>query len=849
MDDFEASFEEDDRRDVAIRKIQKKARVFIARKVLRKLTKLNYVKVFDRASGDTLYKNKKTATLVFDKPSILGQEDLPSPRAFQAPSSYDPGSRGGGEGYAIVVTNTTYNSPKLPVLSQACLTDHSMLEDIISHDFICRIPNENTTCLTEVTSSDFIDAFKAISKRAKRKNFLFVYICTQALTVLKGNSTHSSENCYLAMANTVWTGNPKEIANSAVSLNTLIGMLNKIKCIQKTVFLNVAHQKKVPRSIFSSKATYPPDDMYTRLADGANCAVVGSCTIGTSISTLLQHTPYWLPPPLSAKKKASDCAPVAQSSNSSFVSQAKDEGEKEIRRQQAREEARLKALNRNTPAQVEELTNMYLKDWQVLIDTNLYDTKPKHPQPSWSLVEKEKKDTDGNKVATKDFVIKLPPEEEIAAHLTKLRIWQVMNLFRAPIALFRSYQVEATKSGVHAPCQSCAEGPSLTLFGRAVIAAMKGEASSPSEPFVSAFALFRIVHQRLLEEVEKINAPAARKKAEQDAAIANGSLDPAKADPVEVVAQTPVLLAPAGRLSAMENTLCFKIAPPPAPEGPFILLCGDTFATLGWYDPTFDGIAPTLYEIYMRSDSRVYSEWLPINYRGKVTGIKFTVRDLPSGISCQFKVRAFSSGGWGLFSSHSARIIPGEYLKPANTMQRMKKLEMGGQISLLDRMGVYPLHRDEHRDCLRRLVSYAHESQGFKQGVQLKVAVAALHAIRTFPEDVEIASHSFLLMGWAMKGKAVKKVRVFLLQNDIGAVCDHYMEGYREHGGIINALTWLRLQLPNNTVKMHTPLKAAAAFGEKDESSDSDADVPDEEIFAELVVDEAKEAAKKLANG
>lgn len=112
--------------------------------------------------------------------------------------------------------------------------------------------------------------------------------------------------------------------------------------------------------------------------------------------------------------------------------------------------------------------------------------------------------------------------------------------------------------------------------------------------------------------------------------------------------------------------------------------------------PPFDGIAPSRYEIYMKNVSRTYSDWRPINYSGIINYNKFLIRDLPSGVPCQFRVRAYNNGGWGAQSEPTLLTTPGEQFVPMSSKMRWKRLNMGGVLMILDRLRLYPYHRLEY---------------------------------------------------------------------------------------------------------------------------------------------------------
>ena len=69
------------------------------------------------------------------------------------------------------------------------------------------------------------------------------------------------------------------------------------------------------------------------------------------------------------------------------------------------------------------------------------------------------------------------------------------------------------------------------------------------------------------------------------------------------------------------------------------------------------------------------------------------MRELPSGVPCQFRVRAYNSGGWGELSEATLMVCPGEDQTPMETMRKWKKLKQGGPLMIIDRLQEYPKHR------------------------------------------------------------------------------------------------------------------------------------------------------------
>lgn len=232
------NYEEEDRRDLAARIIQRNRRTYVARRELRALIKSNYVKIHDRKTNQVLYKNKTTLVISLEKPLGLGSSDLLTPRYLEAPEDYYPGDRPDNiDGYAIIITCTKFTNcnDKIPSLPHAYANDHRVIEDILTNDLITRLPAENVTSVTDPTNEDFLNAFQNVRKVATKNSFLVVYICTHALQIIINDrkDKRNKEDCYFATANTVWTL-PKAIADTSVSLTSLAMVLNKIPCLMKT---------------------------------------------------------------------------------------------------------------------------------------------------------------------------------------------------------------------------------------------------------------------------------------------------------------------------------------------------------------------------------------------------------------------------------------------------------------------------------------------------------------------------------------------------------------------------------------------------------------------------------------
>ena len=96
--------------------------------------------------------------------------------------------------------------------------------------------------------------------------------------------------------------------------------------------------------------------------------------------------------------------------------------------------------------------------------------------------------------------------------------------------------------------------------------------------------------------------------------------------------------------------------------------------------------------------------------------MKYKIRDLPSGVPCTFRITGYNNGGWGMPSEETPFITPGEEYNPLPTLKKWSKLSLGGPLAIIDRMQLYPNHRDEQVAGLKKVYSFAMKSGGFHKG-------------------------------------------------------------------------------------------------------------------------------------
>jgi hypothetical protein len=138
----------------AVSKIQYNYRVFRARRLMKLKIRQTYMKVYDKINGEYLYKNRFTGVISNKKPALLGNEDLPDPKLYNAPLSYDPEDLE-EDAFALLVTVTQFNNDRIPEMPVQLVKDHNMLDSLLPHGFICKFKEEKYISLLNPTCSDF----------------------------------------------------------------------------------------------------------------------------------------------------------------------------------------------------------------------------------------------------------------------------------------------------------------------------------------------------------------------------------------------------------------------------------------------------------------------------------------------------------------------------------------------------------------------------------------------------------------------------------------------------------------------------------------------------------------------
>ena len=843
-DAFVFDLEAEDKRDDAARVIQRLARMYLSIARLRAMVRANFIKKYDRVNERHYYKNKSTGEILLNKPRILGSGDLPDPRDFVAPDTYDVGEEEGMPvGYALVVVNEEFprSEGRLSRLPLVVKNEFKELEELLSHDFICRLPQENVYCLTNPKKTEIRDTLERLKQVVRKKDYFLVYMCTHVLTIIKGEKK-ASETAYFAMPSTVWKGKPEEVAPTCMSLADFTKGLGKVKSRKKTVIINYCYQPAPEKAFFAPvKSIYPPPGFLARLADEANCAVVACCVSGSSMSDTLSHHPHKVQ---SNKGGGNSVESAVRDSLKRVYVSRKGERDEELKEQEKdqdqdndedkeeegeehhsddEEEERdhdaedfqtalgggvnhhvmidKKSLVRvapKTPTQV--LVEEYLALWQVPPDPELVLSKrPRRPMPEWHRDEEN----------MDEVVIELPELAETRSHYRELVWWHLKRVARPVSNFFKKHYRKAMRRILAAPRQHaiCLPEEEYSLFNTVMFEALRGGAHKEHKKTVTVKSLYEHLVERMPKVLEAYKIKEIKEReariAERKASAEEKGLDylEAEEDSEEVLMrklslhQSAAFYVPKKNMRAQRNPICLRCGPPAAPEKPYVIRKGTNEVSLEWYNPDFDGVPANKYEIEVRSKTRVYKVWRKVKTPAPVTKTSYTVRELPSGVECQFRVRAFNNGGWSKYSLPTAMVTPGEHLTPLPTISRWRRIVQGGPLAAIDIMLLHPLNRGEHRRGLTLLNAYASQNKGFVRAtVQLKAAHAACHTLLTFHHDIELARLAFIVLIYATQEDTpgVKKVRIYLRKVDFIAIATDYLDFFRMDGAIVNFIGWIR---------------------------------------------------------
>ena len=240
---------------------------------------------------------------------------------------------------------------------------------------------------------------------------------------------------------------------------------------------------------------------------------------------------------------------------------------------------------------------------------------------------------------------------------------------------FKKHYRKAMRRILSAPCQHALSLPEeeYSVFNTVLFDALRGGAHKEHKKTVTVKSVYEylVEHMPKVFEAYKLKEMKEREEriAERMASAEEKGLDylEAEEDSEELLQhklglhQAAAFYVPKKNLRAQRNPICLRCGPPAAPDKPYVIRKGTNEVSLEWYNPDFDGVPPHKYDIEVRSKTRVYKTWRKVKTPASVTKTSYTVRELPSGVACQFRIRAFNNGGWSKYSQPTAMVTWGTF--------------------------------------------------------------------------------------------------------------------------------------------------------------------------------------------
>lgn len=751
--------------DAAVTKIQHAYRAFLARKAFRTLIRQHFVKLFSARHGQYVYKNKVTGNEFFNKPSFLGEEDLPVHRLFEAPDDFIPSRRRGGVGFALIVTVQEFINNKIPPLPEQVLEDHKNISESLTHDYIARLIPENVVSLMNPKCNELYQAFDSLKKmmNQRKDTYLVLYLATHVVTAFKGDTKRPPDkaepSCYFLMTDSVFRS-PEATAASSVSLARLIELVNTLSTPNKTIMVNYAHAPEPKKSMFGvTKLLYPPEDCLLRLCQGTKAAIIGPCTIGTKLSDTLKFSSVdLLKPPIPL-----EIPNVLKPSDSVFPG-------RQVIINPEPTNAKSSAIDIAT----EKLMQHFRQEWRIPEDIQVdqYDD-PEKPRETWRM----------NKL-TGVIKVTLPSDADLSNYLATKGANGLKRLFKGPVNAYKERSNASNVKAIAAPRQVSVVGETNTAFGAAVVHALTGICSQPSNAIVPVSEFMKVVYADVLETVRVMQLPVP---VEGDTTIAH------EEDTTNKYYQNPVLYIPPDAEHVLSTPVSYRCTEPPAPYAPQVVRVGRHEVELTWDNPAFEGLPPTFYRLSMKNLTRNYNHWNYVDSKGAIAAQKFIVRNLPSGIQCTFRVEAFSRGGWSTASQDTGYVCPGEKFVPIDFYTRWTRLAAGGPLAIMDRMAAVPCVREENIRGLQLLVVFGQKDDGFHKGkMQLRAVEVAIRTLKIYKEDPQIIPSAVILLGYSLRGQHYQAIEQEILKNEIPKMMITYYIKFRNNTSIVNAIVFLQ---------------------------------------------------------
>lgn len=296
-DDYalEASADEklEEEQDAKIRYIQKKFRSRRARRFVRELVLSAYAKEYDSQSGAFHYRNKRTGATQQKKPLVLGDDDLPDPTIYYAPTGYQT-TPSPFRQFALVAHCTEFADRKLPNLPNCLINDHRTLRHLIVNPYVMKYREEDCIFSLNATAKAVLASLKMLLEKIQiatniektgvgtsqeSQLVVFIYVCTHSVQIMK--SVHRAT--YFCFTDTN-ASSPGLLRQTSISVRQFTQILARMKCQSKFVVLDCCHCERPTDSFLKVLHLYPQSDLYRTVANKGKCQVLGSCKLGPSCS-------------------------------------------------------------------------------------------------------------------------------------------------------------------------------------------------------------------------------------------------------------------------------------------------------------------------------------------------------------------------------------------------------------------------------------------------------------------------------------------------------------------------------------------------------------------------------------
>jgi hypothetical protein len=785
--------------------IQCAYRCRLARIAIQDRYRSQYRKIYDSDAKHYIYQNKKNLDIDLKLPEYFKRSSLPSPRDLDAPLSYNPGNELNNDGCALVITNVIFPLGKWASsqLPSELEHDHDQIVDLLTHEYIGRMRNENVLSLKNPTSEDVKDAFKQLRKLCRSNGFAFIYITTHIITISKSDKENKKENCYFAFKNSLWDPMKNtELVESTISLTDLSKLINKVSCKFKTIFLNYAHHSP-PRKVLipSSKLLYPPSNCLQRLSDLTTCPVIGCCSLGFNLREYLKYHPgiqYNL-----QNRESQDIK--KKNSEEKTSTEIAVIGDKKV------DPSTAIASNSSSSSSVYDsnLWKKLLKDFEIpAIKEITKSTKPTKPGPTW-----KQNGTTFNLVE-----VDMPSQDERKNYERRLLFWRIRRTLAKPVNVMKQLHIMYKKYSLSSPEQTSIIFKGNSIFGRSFIRALNGGASKPDDLYIRLSTLFPFIYNSMKVSIEKLNSQSTntgnmKVSGGDDKDDGNGSITSLTSVAKAHYQQSPVLFVPklTSSLTTLHPTITkenrfdyflsfpclYRCAPPPAPEKPFINEVKDDSVSLEWFNPSFQGILPFKYKIFIKNNTRNYRKWLELAYPGEIRKTTFMIRNLPMGVSCEFRLSAYNNGGWSEQSEETDTVIPGEdrtFVLPKRI--KWKRLQQSGLLGILDYLQLYDYSSEDQDHGLKIIFSLIQSYDSHYQTLSYKLLIRILDRIffnlKRFPSYSAIITNSFLIIGFIMNHqKYDRKIRYYCVNNGLVSIIHEMKEKYFSSSSVMNAIQWI----------------------------------------------------------